>query len=586
MPVNRKSEGCWTCKLRRKKCDERQPTCATCDSLEITCAYGPKPSWMNGARRQQEMAEKLKNDIKRNTVYRRDKGNTFGNFGVISDMVAPNHTPSDTSESAQKLTTESDGRASPTPFALLPYEHRCSSTVEEQFETDFVMKYLDYVFPILFPFYQPGLFETGRSWLLLLLGKSRIAYHSTFSLASYFFTLALAEADEIGREFGGREFGPCKQMMWSELNQHTDKCFESIRTDMLALGLKSQSATATKLEKLEMMESVIQVLIFETALGKSGPCNSHLVAAFALLEDIMSISNRIRQDESKSKFCSVLLELGEPLWARKGYSQHIWSPHQAGLRFSAALLLFFDVVASTCCQEAPKLLSYHADILAQTDDGNTVVSHASVRLSNIVGCRNWAIRSIAQISALVSWKEEQSKNNALSVVELVERASTIASDLRDGILETRSCHIATPPSSVNRPTFDLRPDPSATFTSTLIWAYAAQLYLSVVVSGWQLSNTDIRANVTQLIELLQEMPTYQLRALPWPVCVAGCLALESEEQSFLALLSNQGKVYTTGALDDVRQIWERVWQTRASPRVSNWSLASCFNILGSPVLLV
>ena len=26
--------GCWTCRLRRKKCDERRPACANCDSLE------------------------------------------------------------------------------------------------------------------------------------------------------------------------------------------------------------------------------------------------------------------------------------------------------------------------------------------------------------------------------------------------------------------------------------------------------------------------------------------------------------------------------------------------------------------------
>lgn len=557
---------------------------------------------MHGGRQQRQMAEMLKNDIKRNAAYRREKGNTSGkvahdaaihNFNVIPNMVVSNNLFSmepmdDATSGEQTLTPESDVPAShgPTPFALLPcghQEHRCSSSVEHPslLEPDFIMKYFDYVFPILFPFYRPGLFETGRSWLLLLLGKSRIAYHSTFSLASYFFTMALTEADI------GRESGNCKQLRWEELEQQTDKCFDSIRTDMLALGLNSQNATATKLEKVEMMESIIQVLIFETALGKSAPCNSHLAAAFALLEDIMTDSGRTHQDQSQSKLYSVLLELGEPLWTRPGYSQHIWSPYQAGLRFSAGLLIFIDVVASTACQETPRLFSYHPHILARIDDGTAVVSDAEVRLSNTVGCRNWVIRSIAEISALASWKGEQNKANSLSVVELVDRASAIASDLRNGILETQNCHIATSPSSMNhRPPFDLHPNPSATFTSTLIWAYAAQLYLSVVVSGWQLSNTDVRANVTQVIGLLQDVPAYQLRALAWPVCVAGCLALESEESSFLALLSNQGKVYTAGALDDVQQIWERVWQTRTSLRASTWDLASCFSILGSPVLLV
>lgn len=441
------------------------------------------------------------------------------------------------------------------------------------------MKYFDYVFPILFPFYRPGLFETGRSWLLLLLRKSRIAYHSTFSLASYFFTMALTEADM------GKEVGDCKQRRWEELQKQTDKCFDSIRTDMLALGLKS--ATATKLEKVEMMESVIQVLIFETALGKSTPYNSHLAAAIALMEDVMTDSARTRRDQSQSKLLSVLLDLEEPLWTGRDCTQHIWSPYQAGLRFSAGLLVFIDVVASTARQEAPRLLSYHPDILSRTDDGGAVVSDVEVRLSNITGCRNWVIRSIAEISALASWKREQSKANSLSVVELVDRAAVLASDLRNGILETQNCHIATSTSSMNyRPPFDLHPNPSATFKSTLTWAYAAQLYLSVVLSGWQLSNADVRGHVTEIIRLLQDVPAYHLRALAWPVCVAGCLALESEERSFSALLSYQGKVYTAGALNDVREIWERVWQTRNSLRATTFDLASCFSILGSPVLLV
>ena len=547
------------------------------------------------------MTEKLKNHVKKKAAYRREKANTSSkvahdatihNFNVIPNMVS-NHLwsfgPMDDAMSGdQTLTPESDLSAShgPAPFPLLPdghQRHRYLGGVEQSsaIETDFIMKYLDFVFPALFPFYRPGLFETGRSWLLLLLGKSKIAYHSTVSLSYYFFTMALTDASS------GQEHAECKQLRWKEVEQQTNKCFDSIRTDMSALDLNSPGAPAEKLQKVEIMGGVIQVLIFEMALGKSAPCNPHLAAAFALFEEIMACSGQSHQDQGQSKLMSVILEIGQPSWTMPGNSSHIWSPDQAGFRFCAGLLVFIDVVASTALQETPRLLRYHPDILAQIDEGTPVVSDAEVRLSNTVGCRNWVISSIAEISALASWKQQQSKANSLSIVELVDRASSIANDLTNGIVGFQNCPIATSPSSLDHCTpFNLHPSSSASFTSTLIWAHAAQLYLSVVVSGWQLSNADVRANVTQIIELLQDVPTYQLRALAWPVCVAGCLALESEESSFLALFSNRGKVYTAGALDDTRQILEQVWRTRTTLRASTWNLASCFSILGSPVLLV
>jgi hypothetical protein len=64
------------------------------------------------------------------------------------------------------------------------------------------------------------------------------------------------------------------------------------------------------------------------------------------------------------------------------------------------------------------------------------------------------------------------------------------------------------------------------------------------------------------------------------------LALEEEEPFFLGLLAGLGKVHTAGALDDARQIMEKVWQRRGFLRMTNWDLASCFSILGLPVLLV
>ncbi|KAF2501482.1 hypothetical protein BU16DRAFT_546697 [Lophium mytilinum] len=602
MKTHAKIDGCWTCKLRRKKCDELRPRCGDCDSLEISCDYGPKPAWMDGEEQQRQRTVWLKNEIKRNSAYRREKSKassrvtndtTSHHFNIISNIMVSSNLlstePIGSVMSGDQTSAPASNSATSyelAPFTLLPYDHQHhprsdSAGQPSPIETDFIMKYLDFVFPALFPFYRPAVLETGRSWLLLLLGKSKIAYHSIVSLSCYFFTMALTDDDS------GEEHADCKQLRWKEVEQQTNKCFDSLRTDILALDLNSKGAPATKLERVEILGSVVQVLIFESALGKSAPWNSHLPPAFALFGEIMACSDPSYQGQGQSKLAAVLLEIGQPLWTKPGRDNYIWSPDQAGFRFCAGLLIFIDVVASTAVQESPRLISYYPDILARIDDGTSVVSGAEIRLSTIVGCRNWVVTTIAEISALNSWKRERTEATSLSVVELVNRASVIGNSLKDNILEIHINSTASLPSHPNyRVPFSTGPNPSDSSIPTLIWAHAAQLYLTLVVSGWQSSNPEVRTDVAQIIELLHTVPSYQLRALAWPLCVAGCLALESEESSFTALYSNLGKVYTAGALDDARQIMEKVWRIRPHLNATTWNLASCFSILGSPILLV
>lgn len=61
----RSSTGCWTCRLRRKKCDETKPTCDKCNKLQITCdGYAERPFWMDGGYREKRRAEQTKQAIR------------------------------------------------------------------------------------------------------------------------------------------------------------------------------------------------------------------------------------------------------------------------------------------------------------------------------------------------------------------------------------------------------------------------------------------------------------------------------------------------------------------------------------------
>ncbi|EPE36991.1 Zn2/Cys6 DNA-binding protein [Glarea lozoyensis ATCC 20868] len=59
---SRSAHGCWTCRLRRKKCDEKGPECVTCTDRGLKCSgFGAiKPRWMDGGAQQDAVHREIK----------------------------------------------------------------------------------------------------------------------------------------------------------------------------------------------------------------------------------------------------------------------------------------------------------------------------------------------------------------------------------------------------------------------------------------------------------------------------------------------------------------------------------------------
>lgn len=556
----------------------------------------------NGQQRQKAIL--LKEEVKHKAAVRREKSTTATNraaqdeavhqFNIIPDIVASKHpysvdladsvAPNEQTSASTSILTP-PVMPVPFPFSLLSNDiqhYHCSQPVQEKspIEADFINKYIDFVFPALFPFYRPSIFDTGRGWLLQLLGKSRIAHHAALSISCYFFTMAL-----IDLEGTSGDHAECRMLRWDEVERHAENCFDSLRKNILALDLHTQDIE--QLARVEALENIVHLLIFEMALSKAAPSNSHLSPAYTLLRQIMGCNPSSHENQMQSGITTVLLQIEPPLWTNPADGTHIWSPAQAGVRFCAALLIFVDIIASIALQEPPALLPYHATVLAEKDDGVDLPSDAEIHLSAVIGCRNGVMRSIAEISMLNVWKNEQITMDSLDAMELFDRASQITRSLKSDMVGIQNEKITRSVSDSHTcGPLDLALDPFASSPSTLVWARAAQLYLTVVVSGWQLLSQDIRTNVGHIIVLLKDVPAYQLRALVWPICVAGCLALEEEKNFFLRLFAGLGKVHTAGTLDDARQIMVRVWERSETSDMMNWNLASCFSILGSSILLV
>ncbi|KAL6887107.1 fungal-specific transcription factor domain-containing protein [Trichoderma evansii] len=591
--AEKRSNGCWTCRLRRKKCDERRPECANCSGLQITCHYAMrKPKWFDGAKKQEAMAAQIKSQIKQQAGCRRERHHAsagvagfakttrirpdinfinlipkhdLSNGRITSRIDAANETTpilnsnqnAEMNTRKRKVSDTAPGFSLANNFDVRPKPEPDMMFYGEDYDMDFLMKYLDNVFPLIFPFYRAGLLSPGRGWIFSFISHSKVAFHSVLGISSYIFTVALSE------QYSGEEHKLCKTVVWSRLVRQADMCFNMLQQDIRELN--DQGDRANLLDKVRVMESIVQFLTFEVALGRSANWDNHLSPTIALFLDIL-------QNYAAKTSTSIMLEIlsqinQRPLYAiKEGY--YVWDNRQECFRFFTGLLLFIDVAASTSLERPPQLLEYHPQLLSNGDDGTPGKGEATIRLSNLIGCRNWAIHVIAEISALDAWKKESMRKGIDYRTGLIERASHITQMLDEGGSQMDGDGAA------------------LTVNSTKIWGCAARIYLTVVISGWLPLLPEVRSSVAHALQLLQTMAgSSQLRALAWPLCVVGCIAEHTQEQDFRNLFTELDKPTRIGTLDEALRIMESVWQIRGSTDSEVWDVQACLNILGMPALL-
>ncbi|CAG7922609.1 unnamed protein product [Penicillium olsonii] len=84
----RSRSGCYTCRLRRKKCDEGHPSCSACTNLCLTCDY-KRPRWWSNPDERRNKKEQIKTMIK-HTKMRERRGSMQGHMDRVRAGIASN----------------------------------------------------------------------------------------------------------------------------------------------------------------------------------------------------------------------------------------------------------------------------------------------------------------------------------------------------------------------------------------------------------------------------------------------------------------------------------------------------------------
>ena len=441
------------------------------------------------------------------------------------------------------------------------------------------MTYLDYVFPIMFPFYRPSLLEGGRSWLLVLGLKHEALFHTITSLTSFFFSVVPVSP--------GQNHRLCSSHTWAQLQEQIDLAVRVVQRDLHDFSSKGKEEDV--LGSTHLLESIVHLLNLEVIVSPSGNWQMHLDAAIVLFAQIFQHYGT-SGDSPSSKLFAILMKMAHSLPNAAPSDDPLWNSHQAAFRFFSALLLFDDIIASTSLEQPTRLRGYYDGLLYNHEPERKPL----LQLERFVGCQNWVLLEINGIAELAAWKKEEKRAGTLNTLSLYRRACTIGAGLQEGLerlddprpqtaLSTFLVDIIAE-SEVDR----LRPcKPDTSATTTRIWAYAARTYLYTVFPKWGPRKHDLlREDISRALVLFKEVPAAGwLRTLAWPFCVLGCLATREQEPAFRELVSSMKGLESFGTMKLALNIMENAWRNRCEMN-DDWDLAGCLGSLGHRVLLV
>lgn len=665
----RSNAGCWTCRLRRKKCDERRPVCDGCGALEITCHFDDgKPDWMDGGPKQKAMADKIKMQVKKQASQRRDRkymeilrnGSSTLDGEDQQGQYDVQHQHSHHDDHRHHPPLSRDATAPDAPFSHLeknmtppssctsgaspdeipsssnqffdPYQHkqlpappplshqqqqqqqqlqqqqqqqqlqRLKLNEEEDTtnngvasDVHFVMIYLDYVFPYLFPHYRPAVLAGGRGWVLDKLQSSKTVYHTAISLASYFFGIMLAHDDA--------DHEACVARMGEMLQVQVEKGLRELQKEMATVNAMGGDGFRAR-DGLLVMQSITQMVVFELATTNKETWRVHLEAAFAMFARVLP---------DPSQWADILEGLYTPRWppAELG-GRRPWSTDQAALRFDTANLMLMDVMASITLERAPRLQRYHDAIIPGLYSESCRANAQTVGpifMDDFTGLHNWVVRVIGDVAALDAWRKEKQQQlcklsawgAACAVLDHDEfhaRARVLVDSINAALpgldqqadyqkAKTMLANIVEDPFSGigTVVTENLQGFHPILAALNALWLRATLIYLYTVVHGWRPDHPDIRPNVIALTTVLEGMRKSScLRGLSWPFFVAGCLAPAEDEDIYRKAIGKMGPLQVFGTIKEAFEIMQKVWSCR-DQLDETWDFAQCLRILGHRSLL-
>ncbi|KAJ9143368.1 Zn(2)-Cys(6) zinc finger domain protein [Pleurostoma richardsiae] len=585
--VQRSKSGCWTCRLRRKKCNEGGPPCSNCEARDIFChGYGPKPAWKDKGDKEREEATRLQLQARRR---RRGSSAATANPSAHSHSSSTSSTASAPgysnaiAELGSPLLTDFDFSLSPShdytdfefhgsldlvpntaPAAIFPEDlWPASSSVSandlldvDQFPTqaanpkpaaqclhffangappqdssvsekeiDLVMHFIGEVCPAQMSPHKPSIAQKG--WLLFLLMRSPTFYYASLCIAAHSYSLSLS-GDSEARKAASEDYQRYRSFALRGFHSMMESSSCSITGENLICG--------------------VQIANME-ALGRNmQDCQSYLASAAQLLvsqEELLVTSSAVSRTGAQSTAGSQLLA-AVPTPAVQSPSQMEFK----ALAFFRALLIWNDVLSCSAQRKVPVAAGAYRKLLENND--------FALSFQDTMGCESWILLAILDATILDVWRLDQEARGTLSIRALVSRAEKIERIVEEGIKRLSRSLQTAPVDPALAPTDH---ESSLSHIYSYIFAHSVLVDLHTIVSGPKAGVPETSESIDRAISAWKLRPTsIKPHALAWPYCVSASLASGSQRDIFREVTAQVSRAdLALGSLHDVKSVVEKCW---------------------------
>ncbi|KAH9998944.1 fungal-specific transcription factor domain-containing protein [Russula vinacea] len=572
----RAKSGCYTCRIRRKKCDERpnaEGRCETCIRLRLQClGFGQKrPDWLKENNNVTQFRERIKEFLAAQGMIKGHSGSgtrTSEQEGML--VLINDHGRSDTSspQSPALSVDSSEDHRRPTISSLRNDPHYTSISLSAQHSHPGYPSHRPAIAPpILVPSQAPVSAPTLTS-------------HFTSTLPpSYQHQYAYEEEDYDGSEqlHSGYIEHSLNQSIVPFITSHQSGQYLLADSSIAAFIIRTVQQNPAVRDAVCLLASLHQ-----ESLRRGNPSTSN---ALALHDEPSSDSNKTYKRICENLCTSAqggytegeamaglfvvsafLFRGGHGAWQHflTVAADWVWNVLHTGpdpisvilrcsdsQQFVIKTTFWFDILASTTRLEPPRFLAFYRKLCSGGVNGSPL------SMMNVMGCENETALAIAETSALACWKVAQERQCKLSVPDLVDRGRQIEKDW--GVPDELSAK--------RRLTADI-------FRAT------ARVYLHSVISGEHPGCPEIRDGVHETIECLRRVPRAAvgapggsgsssvarsvLRSVVFGICLCGCLADDPEDREFLLRrLDAEEQAEGVGNCASARLVMQEVWRRRA-----------------------
>lgn len=287
----------------------------------------------------------------------------------------------------------------------------------------------------------------------------------------------------------------------------------------------------------------------------------HLRAGYLLLSDLTNTIGTHVSPSYSSELSSPATKIVE------GHRSEVlaFPAHEkVAFEFYRRIYVWYDILNSAALGLQPNPNRTPATLALLRD--------SDLNLKEIMGCEDWVMSTILEISILDDWKREMISRGTLSRRELSHRADYLEERLNAGL----AVILARQERDDAKEAMTQRERDQQTVTEIFIGCALTHLY--VVVSGFFPGLPEIQQSVRWSLERLEALPELFIRFVNWPLCVAGCLALKEDQARFCALvppmsLGPHPLIMVRRTLEVIEKSWSLRTSQEESAETCSWTIA-------------